>query len=464
MHFSNLREKLEKDSKWDNHQYEQIEWEAHRTAILSLPCSHKTSISKLSHKLWNTNKQNSRFYHEPNMCPSCLCCPETWHHVFSCQNPRSIHERESAQEILLESLTGITPPLLLSTIMFGISQWSSHPNIDLDPTTPDIPSVRSLQAAFSAQTDIGWGAFLRGHLCTKWAQAFLDLYKSKNNSTGSAESGAKRWKKKLIISLWTYRKAVGSQRNAVVHGKNKERTISKKVQLMHTQAISYYAKFTSDNHCIPVSRRFLFNDPLDTTLSLLRPALKCWLLSVEEALSPQRHRDDLTRKQGLMTLDKFLVKRAQAEKQELLRAPFSTGYYRNLQNPMSRTHSRRDLPQLRQTPLATKTKGTTCRSGKNTGGKHPLIKSVRYAHNTPRTSKSNLALRKSPKQPLMTNAKAPKPRHKAPRKAITIPSHVKTLLQYGFGCVRVSEPQSVVQQGSFMHKKEHSGTLLSTVP
>jgi hypothetical protein len=165
-----------------------------------------------------------------------------------------------------------------------------------------------------------------------------------------------------------------------------------------------------------------------------------------------------------MTLDKFLAKRAQAEDQELLRAPFSADYYRNLQNPRSRTHSMRDPPQLHQTLLATITNGTTCRGGKNTGRKHPLRRPARYAHKTPHTSKFNLTLQKRQKHPLMTKVKNPKPRHKATSKASTAPSHVKTLLQYVFRCARVSDPQSVNQHGPSINKKEHSGTLLSTVP
>jgi hypothetical protein len=70
-HQAPLREKILRDYKWMEQHFNSIHWEAYYKALQKYPRSHRISITKLSYSLWNTNKQNHRYYGETALCPSC---------------------------------------------------------------------------------------------------------------------------------------------------------------------------------------------------------------------------------------------------------------------------------------------------------------------------------------------------------------------------------------------------------
>jgi hypothetical protein len=69
LHYEPLKDKLLRDTKWPHETFKQVDWEAYRKALASLPRTTKISITKLSHQLWNTNRQNKKYYGQPKHCP-----------------------------------------------------------------------------------------------------------------------------------------------------------------------------------------------------------------------------------------------------------------------------------------------------------------------------------------------------------------------------------------------------------
>jgi glutaredoxin len=123
LHYQPLKDKLQRDNKWTEHQFDSVDWLAYKRAICKLHRSHRVSITKLSHQLWNTNKQNNRYYNHSDLCPYCKAAEETLPHVFTCKHPLATQGREEALKTAFSSLQSAgTPSILLTGIQSGLYQ------------------------------------------------------------------------------------------------------------------------------------------------------------------------------------------------------------------------------------------------------------------------------------------------------------------------------------------------------
>jgi len=57
-----LQLKIQKDYGWFDQQFQAVHWPSYYKAIRRIPQSHRISITKLTHTLWNTNAQNQKYY------------------------------------------------------------------------------------------------------------------------------------------------------------------------------------------------------------------------------------------------------------------------------------------------------------------------------------------------------------------------------------------------------------------
>jgi hypothetical protein len=89
-HKEALKEKLKKDNQWDDYTLSMVAWADFHSALQLIPRSHRVSIAKLSHQLWNTNKQNNRYYGAVDKCPICLTESESIQHVHNCQHKLAV--------------------------------------------------------------------------------------------------------------------------------------------------------------------------------------------------------------------------------------------------------------------------------------------------------------------------------------------------------------------------------------
>jgi len=182
-----------KDNNWTEEIFDSIDWSSFHKAILSVPCSHRVSISKLSHGLRNTNMQHKRFYGHSNICPICNCQPETLEHVFRCNAPQAISFRATAVASFKAGLSSEgTPSIIAESLLQGVSFTEST-------LVKSLPDHVSCQAAVIAPTSLGWVSCLKGHLCKGWQVAFTSLL-PKNKASTIQRSQSRMMQ--VIRSVW----------------------------------------------------------------------------------------------------------------------------------------------------------------------------------------------------------------------------------------------------------------------
>lgn len=153
---------MQKDNCWTDNQFHAVNWAAYYQAYRRVPRSHRISLMKLSHKLWNTNSRNERFNGQPSTCPTCSQATETVDHVYKCQHSAAVAHRTAALKSFSTSLQSGTPKVLLEVLLEGILQWSQTGNATAIKAPTDgsrLPSLRVITDAFNSQTELGWGSF-----------------------------------------------------------------------------------------------------------------------------------------------------------------------------------------------------------------------------------------------------------------------------------------------------------------
>jgi len=296
VHYGALQHKLLKDNEWTEEVFQRIDWDSYHRAIISLPRPHRLSISKLSHNLWNTNCQNSKFYGHESSCPYCSM-PETQQHVFYCPSATATENRTQALQTLQQSLSkASTPTVLLQQISTML----------ISPSAPALSAA--LQNLVQDQLSIGWQGLPRGHLSKHW-KAFYQASLPANSKRKDDRTNT--WSKKVILALWKYSQSLWESRNAVVHGQTLIQRESKSLKLLRDRAKSHYIAYTKDPHIVPSSRTYLFDRPLPNLQQLSRQQLQSWINSVEEAIQTQAHRGELRAKSQRDIMKRFFKPRSQ---------------------------------------------------------------------------------------------------------------------------------------------------------
>jgi hypothetical protein len=203
-----LQQNIQKDTGWSDDLLAKVAWPSIYQAIRCIPCSHRISIMKLSHRLWNTNYQNDKYYGETDNCPICQASKETVEHVFRCKHPAASKQRAEIVQQFLNTLAPTTLAMVLDTIKSGLHQWaSSEFRTEFHSPTEGskLPAFAKLTRAFQAQSELGWDAFVRGQIHHLWEQAFLSNFKSKKPLSSSQLQGiSTRWMRLVITSAWTF--------------------------------------------------------------------------------------------------------------------------------------------------------------------------------------------------------------------------------------------------------------------
>jgi len=409
-----LKEKLQKDNSWSEDDFQSVDWDAFYTAIRRIPRSHRISITKLSHQLWNTNLQNNKYYNQSDKCPICQSATEDFNHLFHCPHPSANNNRTEAMHHLIKTIQPCTPPIILETLKVSLNQWTTTGHVPSYGGSI-LPAVDILHQAISNQTDIGWGAFCRGHVSRLWRTAFLLHYRPKKPQLESKRSEtADKWLSLLLTSAWTFSEKVWQFRNKVVHGQLEEFRESKTIQNLRGRIKELYFQFREDPFMVPHTRSHLFNKPMEATSSMDKDGLACWIKSVEEAILTREHRDQLEAVHLRSTLHHFFKSRSCRHKSKIRKryiptlwdAPFSAKYYQK-----SRTG------RLKSRPL-------------------------KYTSSHSITTETRL-------------------RNKTKRKHAT-PHPTRTLFEFGFRQQPVHP--LLTQDRKTVEKMDYSGTLVSTAP
>jgi hypothetical protein len=331
-----LQEKLQKDNQWCEEVYQSVDWDAFYSAIRRVPRSHRISITKLSHQLWNTNLQKRKYYNQSDACPICQSATEDFNHVFRCTHTSANTFRQEAITNLFTTLRPSTPPLLLDTLKDCLQQWITSGRAHMPSLRSRLPALDIVHQAITNQTDIGWGAFCRGHVSKHWRKAFLTHYRPKTPQPESKRSEiVDRWLRLVLSSIWSFSEKNWQFRNKVVHSQLEEFKESKIVHNLRHRVQELYSQFQKDPFILPQSRSHLFNKPIQVISSMDRDGMTCWIKSIEEALLTREHRDRLEAVHLKSTLFRFfqLTRRSSNPKAakryvpSLWAAPFSSKHY-----------------------------------------------------------------------------------------------------------------------------------------
>ena len=232
--------------------------------------------------------------------PQCKTHKEDIMHVHTCTHTLATKAWTEAELAFLATLQETTPTPLIQGIKYALTKGTSHRNHKIPTDLPD----RVLEA-LTNQADIGWAAFLQGHISHSWVAAYDHLTSQPNTKCKHKSLKPRTWGQRTINGIWKYSKAIWANRNAVVHGNTEEATQSKMRQQQKQQVDDYFQEYNTNPHFIPSSRTYLFNKSQDELLHMDRETIICWIRSVEEAKLTQEAREDLHRKQLRKTLYKY---------------------------------------------------------------------------------------------------------------------------------------------------------------
>jgi len=117
LYYDNLKGILLKDNHWTEEVFKFRYWEAFHLVIVTVPRTHRISITKVCHQLWNTNDQNQKFYGHSSLCHLCCKATETIDHIYSCASPLAQQGRLKAiQPLRVAMEKAYTPRSIIKTL------------------------------------------------------------------------------------------------------------------------------------------------------------------------------------------------------------------------------------------------------------------------------------------------------------------------------------------------------------
>jgi hypothetical protein len=268
---ASLQATISKQEGWTDYQFNQVDWSAHEYAFQSTWSAKRITYTKLVHNLLNTNVKNKKFYGKSDLCPCCNQTSETLLHVFTCPAPETTAFRKQQQTILWQQLENInTPEKLLTTIKRGLRSLESYDQASTNDFDTEVAQ---------AQFELGWSAFLRGRISTRWQLAF--------NDGDEGDRVSRKWAGNLVLHLLQYSQQLWIFRCGTVHGHNKEESRRRQKEDLLQQIHAAYEEYSNDPFCVPNDWRSLFGRPFHTYDLSDRDTLACWLKSFSEAKQQQ---------------------------------------------------------------------------------------------------------------------------------------------------------------------------------
>ena len=128
-----------------------------------------------------------------------------------------------------------------------------------------------LQEAQQHQSALGWHAFVRGFVSTKWAKSQDCHYKH----LGSKRTG-KRWVAALIKKMWQVSWDMWRFCNGVTHSQSPSHTTNSSFLLTST----IIAEKNHGHRLLPPKCSYLFQSPLHTLLNISINNKKLWVATV----------------------------------------------------------------------------------------------------------------------------------------------------------------------------------------
>lgn len=283
VHGPALREYIRYRTGWTETQFDLVNWGALNRVMLSYPLYGRTTIMKAVYGWLHTSHWQERIYGTTSQCSMCNQVEDN-EHLWTC--PAQVLQRQTALETMLETLTDIGSPILVTrTLKMRLNTFLQIHTPDLDDEDHD-PQTETqttlcdtlfIQAG-TEQDDLGWDNFLRGRHSMKWDVAYDEYIQTRPQRKCKHEKGV-TWAAamvkaslKLLTSIWASRNEEIHTRSDQEHSKQEHR-IRTRVQETYVDRLQYPE----------VIRDTLFNMPLEERLEQDKFQLIKWLETVEQA-------------------------------------------------------------------------------------------------------------------------------------------------------------------------------------
>ena len=200
-----LRKYLQTKYDWTDSTFQDVNWNALKCALQSLPLTHRISLIKLTHNWSATGERNKIIEHKTDQCPFCHEENETLNHIFEC----SKHDKSKIWTSLQTDLNNIGTMPAIQGLMKKYFEGVTPPSI------PELTSTdRIINQAIQAQEKIGIRQARLGHLSSHW-NLVQDEYIGSLSPRGP-ENGS-QWAPLAMKNILKATRAVWRARNDKLH-------------------------------------------------------------------------------------------------------------------------------------------------------------------------------------------------------------------------------------------------------
>jgi hypothetical protein len=222
---------------WSDRVMQSVDWEAHHLAI-KRHNKKRIQITKLIYELVPTNKVVYRNQPGQQHCHRCNSqIVEDRDHIVQCAHPECATWRAKAIAELAQTCAKLqTDPILTQILSIGFRNWTQNAPFYWDNTRPLPPKYWTL---IQQQQEIGWRQLLSGRMTKEWSRLQadydhiqklrrLDGVHALPGCGGAAASSimlprtGTQWTSVIITEIWRLWEEAWTQRNASVHGLDRE--------------------------------------------------------------------------------------------------------------------------------------------------------------------------------------------------------------------------------------------------
>ena len=200
-------------------------------------------------------------------CPTCGVENENTHHILTCPHPTATAQwKQSVRSLENWLIQQSTHPDVTRIIIENLHSWhDNRPPVNYYGSHPFLASAQS------HQSNIGWGAFLRGFATKDWIAAQQCHYSHLN----SKKTG-KRWLAALLKKLWGVSWDMWRFRNGIQHSQSND--IPTNFTFLLTTAI--VSEINHGHRLLPPICDYLFSRNHTSILKGSVNSKKLWLATV----------------------------------------------------------------------------------------------------------------------------------------------------------------------------------------
>jgi hypothetical protein len=192
---------------WDEACINSISWEAHGSALATLPQRQQKVTTQFIHKWLPTNASHSvQAEGSGRLCPYCNSDEETHQHYLNCNHPNARLQWSQTIQQITTKITKYNKNIdntQIKLITLGLMEWRTTAN----PERPHF--VQSMyHQLFQEQSAIGWNHLINGRFSELWTQ----LQSQINNKVPTT------WTRYIIKTIWHHIHQIWKHRCSTNHG------------------------------------------------------------------------------------------------------------------------------------------------------------------------------------------------------------------------------------------------------